>query len=156
MKRILYSALSGFLLAMTLQLTHSTVSIEENVQPYYNQFIKIANECEVNVNESELRIEIEHNKDSKYYAITYHMLNLIVINDRNFSKLSSIKQEQVIFHELGHAMLSLHHEDTDLNLMNTSGFIDRKTYVEYYDYFIRKLFKNCKKPLVEKFEHGSN
>lgn len=155
-KRILFKLLGGSLLALILLINHASLS-DDIVKSHFNRFMKIAKECEIEVNDSELRIEVDykHPKNS-YYAVTYPTLNLISINYRKYMWLSEIEQEQVILHELGHALLQLDHEDNDLNIMNTKGFIDEKTYSDYYDYFIRKLFKNCNKPLVEKFVHESN
>lgn len=145
MKTILISILGGLVLAISIQLTHNSVSVDDNVAKYYNKFIAIADKCETTVNKDELRVEIQYNITNKpYYAVTYTELNLVVINYAKFNGLEQTKQEQTIIHELGHALLGLDHNDEDLNLMNTIGFITEQDYVVNYDYYIRKLFEDCK------------
>jgi flagellin-specific chaperone FliS len=81
------------------------------------------------------------------------MFNTIKINKRSWVALTEIQKEQLIFHELTHCLLDQDHDDLGLNVMNTHGFIYKQLYVEYYDYFIRRLFLECRKPLYEKFKY---
>lgn len=152
---------SGFLLYLFLSLTHGTASIDSNYTSYYNTFVKIAKDCKININTSELRIEQSTSLKKYYIAVCYPFDNLIQVNNKIwYDKLTENEREQTIFHEMGHCLLKLKHDDQDLNLMNSRGFIKKELYEKEYDYFIRKLFKNCKKNLVEKFNykdlHDSN
>lgn len=152
LKKLTINTLGGLILFITCQLSHGTATVDNAAKPIYERFLNIATECGVNVNRAELRIEMSYSIPNKhYYAITYTQINLIVINNYAFRYLSENEKEQTIMHELGHALLKLHHDDRGLNLMNAIGFITEKDYRENYDYFIRRLFIDCKKPLMEKF-----
>ena len=145
MKTIFNKILGGLILAVSIQLTHNSISIDSSTTEYYNKFITIADKCEKVVNKDELRVEVRYDENSEpYYAVTYTELNLIVINYTKFIKLRKIEQEQTVVHELGHALLKLDHSDRYLNLMNARGFITELDYIVNYDYYIRKLFKGCK------------
>jgi hypothetical protein len=155
MRSILSSILGGLILGCTIQMNHNTISVDYRLRAYYDQFVAIANKCDVPVNESELRVEMSYDLRQKpYYAITYPFLNTVVVNVYKYRRLPKMYQEQVIFHELGHGLLSLHHDDTDLNIMNTFNFIPEQDFVVRYDYYIRKLFKDCKYKGV--FVYGRN
>ena len=135
-------------------MTHNSEMIDEHFKPTFDKFVSIAKECETTIDVGELRIEMDYSTNYEpFYAVTYSLHNLIRVKYINFRKLSESKQEQTIIHELGHATLDLRHDDEDLNLMNTIGFIPQQLYEQEYDYFIRKLFWECKAPLTRRFEH---
>lgn len=137
---------TGLILFLLLLQTHATKSVDDIVRIDYDKFINISKECGELVNDKELRVEVDYTIEySSYYAIFYPVYNIVTINYYNFIKLSMIHQQQVVFHELGHALLGLPHNDVDLNLMNTLEFIGEKDYKKNYDYYLRKLFVNCKK-----------
>lgn len=150
MKKLIYTMIGGLLLGMTISLSHVSLFVTTEAKPYYDKFVSIAKDCGEPINIGELRIEVDYSLTKKeYYAITYTELNLIVIKYNNYMRLSEMQQEQTIIHELGHALLDLRHDDDDLNIMNTYGWIDEKDYIDNYDYYIRKMFIDCKRK--EKF-----
>lgn len=151
MYKIFNIIINGFILGIVLQMNHGAKTIDFSVQPYYKQFMDIAKDCGVKLNDAELRIEVNYDKPNKpYYAVAYPLLNMVTVNHYKYQWLSSIQQEQVLLHELGHALLNLPHNDDDLNIMNTKGFIKTEDYISNYDYYVRKLFKVCNKK--EKFQ----
>lgn len=153
--------LTGFCLYLLLSLTHGAASVDSNFKKYYDRFVTISKECKLPINTTELRIEKSTTLPKYFIAVCLPSDNLIRVNVKNWEKrLTDNEREQTIFHEMGHCLLNLRHDDSDLNLMNTHGFIEKEMYKENYDYFIRKLFKNCKKDLVQLFNykdlHDSN
>lgn len=151
MHKVINIMINSIILGMALQLNHVAKSIDYSTQPYYDQFMGIAKECGLKLNDAELRIEVNYDKPNKpYYAVAYPLLNTIVVNHYKYQWLPTLYKEQVMLHELGHALLNLPHQDKDLNIMNTKGFIEPEDYITNYDYYVRKLFKTCSKK--EKFE----
>jgi hypothetical protein len=126
--------------------------IDSELQPYLNKYISYAKECRVPITDSGLTLSLDKTKSTTFgYCRT--MFNTIKINKRSWVALTEIQKEQLIFHELTHCLLDQDHDDLGLNVMNTHGFIYKQLYVEYYDYFIRRLFLECRKPLYEKFKY---
>ena|ERR1017187_9259095 len=141
-----------FLLVMCF--SHNSQMIEDQYKPYFIKFVEIAKQCEIPINTSELRIETEYNMRKKpYIAVTYVLHDLIRVKYKYYRRLSESEQEQTIMHELGHSLLNLEHDNTSLNIMTSKGFIPKDLFEYEYDYFIRRLFINCKAPLMEKFEY---
>lgn len=153
MGKVFNVMLSAFLLNAILLITHETKSIDTQVIPYYNRFMDIADKCMSRVNNETVRIEMTDNINPSYVAVCFYATNIVQINRKVWNRLSNEKREQTIFHELGHCLLNQSHDDDDLNLMNTYGFVNKQLYVYNYDYFVRKLFKDCSAPLYEKFQY---
>jgi hypothetical protein len=149
---VLRDVLVGFVLFLCLGLTHNSEMVDGQFRPVFDKFVKIAKECDNTINTGEVRIEMDYStNDEPFYAVTYYLSNLIRVKYIHYRRLSPSKQEQTIMHELGHLSLNLRHNDEDLNLMNTKNFIPRELFENEYDYFIRKLFWECKAPLTKKF-----
>lgn len=149
--KILVSILNGIFLGLFIMQTHNGKYIDPRIKRSYDKFIFLSKECGRMVNENDMRIEMESFKGS-YYAMTYPTLNLIVVNSPKFNLLNEYEKEQTIIHELGHAMLKLQHDDKSLNLMNTYDFIEPLDYTMNFDYYVRKLFKDCKRTKEFKYE----
>jgi uncharacterized protein YecA (UPF0149 family) len=133
-----------------LLVSCSKTRIDDSLLAYNKRFETIAKECDIDLNSSSLEFT---NSDEKLYGWCQYYPNGIKISVRGWSELPRTTKEQLIFHEMGHCRLDQPHDDEDLNVMNTVGFIDRQTYIKYYDYFIRKLFVGCKTPLFKKFKY---
>jgi hypothetical protein len=151
--KVTKTLIGSVLLAAFLGQSHETKSIDSNTKKYYNKFMRFAEECKIKVDDSNLRIELNEDIQDRLIGICYYELNLIDINPRSWKRTDDNIHEQTILHELSHCLLQQKHDDQGLNIMNTKGFIPEDTYHEYYDYFIRRLFKDCKKPLTEKFTY---
>lgn len=124
--------------------------IDEELVPFNTKFERIAKECKLKPTDSSLKFSTSR---EKLYGWCQRFDGEVLINRRNWHTLSTVQKEQLVFHELGHCRLNQDHNDDDLNVMNTGGFIDEETYTEHYNYFIRKLFVGCKAPLFKKFEY---
>ena len=135
---------------LTLLVSCSIDTIDDNLLAYNKRFELIAKECDIDLNSSSLEFT---KSDRKSHGWCQYYPKAIKINTTGYTELSRVEKEQLIFHELGHCRLDQPHDDEDLNVMNTVGFIDRQTYIKYYDYFIRKLFVGCKAPLLKKFKY---
>ena len=154
MKHILLTILNGLIIGCTLRISHSSQSIDVIARKSFDKFVSISKECNVSVDYNFTRIEVDYDHPrNQFYAISYSGSNLIVINYARFSRLPDYKQEQVIFHEMGHATLDLRHNDNELDIMNTVGFIDDITYKQYFNFFIHRLFKDCNKAVFIKYEY---
>lgn len=128
----------------------SSTDVDSELIPFNNKFERIAKECQVELYDASLKFASTR---EKLYGWCRPYSGSVLINSRHWNKLTAVKKEQLIFHELGHCRLDQKHDDDDLNIMNTKGFIDEETYTEYYNYFIRKLFVGCKAPLFKKFKY---
>lgn len=115
--------------------------------------IDLAQQCGISYNDVFLRIEMDVLKNPRYVAVCRYTENTIIVSTTIWKRLSIAEREQTILHELGHCLLNQRHDDTETNLMSSVGFMSEKHYVKYYDYLIRRLFKDCKKPLYEKFKY---
>lgn len=152
MNKVICSIMSGFCLYLGLSVTHVAQSIDVQVIPYYKKFMYIANQCKVKPNVASLRIEMtEKLEKSNWVAVCYYQDNLIRINRLTWQRLTKSQREQTIHHELGHCLLNQGHNDTDINLMNSAGFLTTEQFKKYYDYYVRRLFKGCAKPKYEHF-----
>jgi hypothetical protein len=125
-----------------LLLTHNAPSIELASRPYFDRYIELSKKCGLNLNTAEIRIEYMDTK-IKYQVATCNSSQQIIRLDRRSFRGDDIRREQILFHELTHCLMSQGHNDIDLNIMNTSGFIDNLDYVNNYDMYIRKMFKVC-------------
>jgi len=76
----------------------------------------------------------------------------MVMNNLYWKHLHKNQREQLVFHELGHCLLKLGHDDTETSLMNSADFMPKEWYVYDYDNLIRKLFVGCKNPEPFKYE----
>lgn len=152
MNRLIKPLLRSFILFLALSITHEAKSIDTQIAPYYVKFVGIAEECGLQLNDLSLRIEmVEELKPKNFIGVCHYYDNLIQINRKFWNKLSVEEKEQLIFHEAGHCTLNKLHDDSGTNIMNTAGFIQKDTYKRYYDYYIRYLFSNCKKPKYQHF-----
>lgn len=124
--------------------------IDEELAPFNTKFERIAKECDIDLKPSSLKFSTSR---EKLYGWCQRFGGEVLINRRNWHTLSAVQKEQLVFHELGHCRLNQVHNDDDLNVMNTAGFIDEETYTEYYNYFIRRLFVGCKAPFFKKFKY---
>lgn len=93
-----------------------------------------------------LIIEFDTTSSGVYYAYCSKVNNnldpKITINHYNWVRLSSIYQEQLLFHELGHCLLNRSHLGSGANpvsIMNSNLF-NSQTYVDNYDGLIEELF----------------
>lgn len=150
--KILRTILNSLILVLFLNITHEAKSITSEVSPFYEKFIRISKECGISVNDATLRIEMKKKLGKRIVAVCNYATNTIEISSPVWKRLTESEKEQTILHELSHCLLNQRHDDKDLNLMNSLGFIRENLYTENYDYFMRRLFKNCKKPLVEKIQ----
>jgi hypothetical protein len=154
MNRILITLLRSLILFIGLSITHEAKSIDTQVMPYYVKFMSIADQCYVKVNDVHLRIEMTKELKPAYWvAVCDYENNLIQVNRKIWDRLTKERKEQTILHELGHCLLNKRHDDTYINIMNASGFIDKDKYIKYYDFYIRRLFNNCRKPRTEEFKY---
>ena len=135
---------------LALLVSCSKTRVDDRLLSYNKRFESIAKECEVDLNSSSLEFT---NLNDRLYGRCQYYPNVIKISTSGWTELSRTGKEQLIFHEMGHCRLDQPHDDDNLNVMNTVGFIDRQTYIKYYDYFIRKLFVGCKAPLLKKFKY---
>lgn len=134
-----------------LGLTHESKSIDTQGTQYHVKFMNFSEQCNIKVNDVSLRIEMSDQLEDRFVAICYYQDNLIQVNRKTWKRLNNREKEQTIFHELGHCLLNQRHNDEDLNIMRSVGFIRSHLYEKYYDYFVRRLFIGCEKPLYEKF-----
>lgn len=115
--------------------------IDNDLLVYSERFQAIAKECNTEV--SDYSIAFTETKE-KLYGLCRPVFRKVLINKKHWVKLTTTKKEQLIFHELAHCGLAQEHDDTALNIMNTLGFIPAKIYRKHYDYFIKRLFPDCK------------
>jgi len=153
----LYQILLGaFLCNCCLLVTHDSKSITPEVSVYYDKFVGFAKECRIPINNATLRIEMSTDIKKEYIAVCSYVENIITVNAKIWERLTETEREQTIFHELGHCLLDQRHDDSNLNVMNTIGFIVEMNYSKYYNYFMRTLFKGCKKEIYKHFEYKEN
>lgn len=152
MNRVLNFLLKVYCITLLLGISHEAKSIDFQFQPYYDDFMRIANDCKTKVNNPTLRIEMTKKINKQWIAVCSYKDNIISVNENHWFKLTENERKQTIYHELAHCLLDSRHDDTSLNIMNSKGFVQQQYFSQYYDYFIRRLFKDCKKPLYEKFE----
>ena len=151
---MLKTIVSSFCLYFMLSLSHEAQSIDRNAEPHYRKFLRYAKECQVKVLPIKFRIELGDINRPGIVGICMPGKSVITLQESRWGTLEKHKQEQLLFHELSHCLLGqLKHDDNGLNIMNTENFIEKDIYTHYYDYFIRRLFVNCKKPLNTKFEY---
>jgi hypothetical protein len=152
MFKLIYKTIINTLLLFTcLSITHVGKTIDPEVKPFFNKFMSILKECQLRVDETTLRMEVNNYVSSKFVALCYMDDNFIEIKKAAWDRSTDLIKEQTIFHELGHCLLRQQHDEQYLNIMNSKGFIDREEYFANYDYYIRKLFIGCKKDLATKF-----
>lgn len=151
LNKIIRTFTRAFCLAFLLGITHEAKGVDTQYMSYYIKFNEISHQCGVNRDTKTLRIETDETMKYPRVAVCYYYENIIKVNKNVWDRLSVSKREQTLFHEMGHCLLNLKHDDANLNIMNTDGFINEFTYVKNYDYFIRKLFKDCTKPKYEHF-----
>lgn len=153
MYKYLQITFTALLLNFMLLISHESKSIDTNFASYYVRFVEIANKCNLPIGNATIRIEMSSTISDKFIAECYYYENIIRVNKRIWEILPETNREQTLFHEMGHCLLNQRHDDDGLNLMNTIGFVPKEMYEANYDYFIRRLFKECTAPLYEKFEH---
>jgi len=153
MQNIKQILLTTVCLFYAFSLSHETKSIATQFVPYYNKFIDLSVQCESKVNDVRLKIEMGVLKNPRHIAICKYNQDVVTVSITHWKRLSIVEREQTILHELGHCLLNQRHDDTEKNLMNSAGFASKRDYVKYYDYLIRRLFKDCRKPLYEKFKY---
>lgn len=128
------------------------IEIDKNLQKYLTKFESYAKECKVPLSLAGLTLKLEHTK-STTFGYCRPWFNTVNINKLSWKKLTEVQREQLIFHELTHCLLDQDHDDLGLNIMNTHGYILKELYIEYYNYFIRRLFQKCEKPLYQSFKY---
>lgn len=140
-----------YFLFLMLLLTHNASSIELAARPYFDRYIELSKKCGLNLNTNEVRIEYMDTK-VKFQVATCNFESQIIRLDRRAFKGDDIHREQIIFHELTHCLMLQGHDDSDLNIMNSDGFIHNLEYVNNYDMYIRKMFKTCSNKEQIKYE----
>jgi len=128
------------------------IQIDNRLHPYLVKYDRYATECKVPKTNGGLSIMFD-NIPTDVWGYCRPGPNSVKLNIRTWHLLTEPQREQLVFHELAHCLLDQEHDDDDLNIMNTAGFIEDDLYSEYYDYFIRRLFINCKKPITDKFKY---
>ena len=153
MSYISHRILNAYFLFIMMLISHNASSVVPEVKPFVDRFVSIAKQCEIKVNDETLRVEYNESKEvSAILATCQRAINLVKVNKPVFDSVHNIVREQLIFHELGHCLLHQDHDDNDLNLMNSEGFIEDTAYYNNYNYYIKRLFVGCKADVTFKYE----
>lgn len=149
MKLIVYLSIIACVALIFTDPKPDVSKIDKEFLPYYYKFIDFNKRCGL---KSLPGTSIKFTKlETSVYGRCYYFKNRMVINNLFWKDLNNLQREQLIFHELGHCLLKLGHDDIGTNLMNSSDFISDDWYIYDYDNLMNKLFIGCKNP--ERFKY---
>lgn len=176
MKKIQFTFLALLLIGCAKDLTvGDTAFTDAELIPYVNQFLKLATEHGTVLDASRVsRIVIVFDAATVYPILgkcTVSTKGLsIKINPENWQYASKAEREQLMFHELGHCLMGLQHDNTVAKLYDYNSEIDgfysgaanlMNAYAiwgEWYEpnrtYYINKLF-NFNTPQPVKMYYNS-
>lgn len=112
--------LFAWVLAFTFLVSVPFVRIDEEVKPYYNEFISIVkNECPNLKTPKQLIVSFKTLKNEEIGLCTIYAFR----REINFDPLSwglstNILRRQLVFHELTHCVLNVHHVKDSKHYMN--------------------------------------
>lgn len=106
---------SSFILFISLPF----VKVDRELTPYYEEFMQIVNnECSKVKLPNQFIVEFKQLDDEEIGSCTIYLHKKEVFIDVNFWKTASSRtKKQLMFHELTHCLLGLHHVDVSGNYM---------------------------------------
>jgi hypothetical protein len=114
--------------------------IEQDLKPYVDAFFELAKQSGKLIQKDNLIVTLSTKIGSLQGLSSQKKGQRIVeINYFNYQNYSTEYIEAIVFHELGHAILKRHHDDSVESLMN--GSVCLSCYSKNKEYFIKELFK---------------
>lgn len=101
-------------------------------------------------------IDVIDFKDSGVVGICYEGQALVKLKISYWNKATDYEKEQLLFHELGHCLFAMEHDDTinkklliPNSLMN-SNMIDEDIYSAFHSYYIEEFREKIEEAIDEK------
>jgi hypothetical protein len=117
--------------------------VASQVQPYVNMFVQAAriNGRELQINRLIVELTDEGIASDTLGICIEDKVPLIRINSRYWYKLSPWHRRLLVFHELGHCILKLNHNDSHGSIMSTYSIGDEGYNDGSYQVLDRTLFE---------------
>lgn len=92
--------------------------------------------------------------DENAYAWCDLFANQIVVDKAGWVKLSHAEREELLFHEMGHCVLNLDHEDG--TIMQAKGLLGSVYYTTNYNFLLNYLFGCTGKPCIPREDYNAD
>ncbi len=107
--------------AVILFFTVPSISIDRDLNSYYNEFMNLGNQqCDKIKKPNQFSIRFSKLKDDNIGLCTVYLHRKEILIDENYWAVANLEtKKQLMFHELTHCILDKHHVDLENNYMNS-------------------------------------